>query len=233
MCGRFHGADGDRQWIVEIIEGEFFGCEFSSDKTVEKGGGGKHIAEAFDRNISGSKRISKNTLRRRTREAPEFSALGHHRWRRKLTDSREGDESDAAGSQDTVNCLHCGARIVNVHEDMNANDTVERVGGDAGSVDEIGEDCDAFARKNVKNIPLGNSVFAIAVHILFFANLDAPAADIMSVAREKLLDVNTIDALTAEPPKRGAVGFEAAQLGEIGDAIEGQHGALGFPLLDG
>ena len=125
------------------------------------------------------------------------------------------------------------AHIANAHQDLSADDTVQRVGGDAGGVDQIGEDCGAFALKAVQNVSLGNSVFAKAVHLLFFANLDAACTDIMSVAGEKLLDVDAIDALTPEPPKRGTVGFEAAQSREIGDAVEGQHGALGFQLLDG
>lgn len=123
--------------------------------------------------------------------------------------------------------------IVNVHEDLSANDTVERVGCDPRSVDEVGKDRDPFAGKNVKNIRLGNLVRSTAVHVQFLANLDAVATDIMSVEGEELLDVDTIDAMTPEPSKRGTVGFETAQLGEIGDAIEGQHGALGFQLLGG
>lgn len=57
MSWWLHGADGDCQRIIEIVEGDFFGCEFSSDQTVKKGGGDKHIAEASDRNISGTKHI--------------------------------------------------------------------------------------------------------------------------------------------------------------------------------
>lgn len=232
MCGSLDRADGDCQGIVGIVAGEFFGSKFGGYQAVEKRGGGEYVAKAFDRDVFRTEGIGKETLRGGTSEAPELSAFSHHGGRRHLADAGESYKSDTSGSQNAEDGLDGGVHIVYAHKNLSADYAVKCVGEDRGSIGEVGQKGNTRTMDNVEDICPGDPVVAKACHILVFADFDAAAADVLCVTGEKLLDVNSINALTAEPSECAAVGLEAAKFGEVSETVERQQSTLCFQLLE-
>src|SRR6185437_16485662 len=87
-----YGLHGDKNLVIGIVKIEFAARQFLFDKTMQKGGGSKHVAVGGHLHVGVTKGAGEEAPGGAGGIAPPISAAAQHVSRHSLADSRQRGE---------------------------------------------------------------------------------------------------------------------------------------------